>query len=90
MYDKNRWIPKEENNTYTYIILYKTPEEGVWEDNIFTTDSEKEFNDFLDYLKTERVGNENFYSRVTDIRTIISKNNIQYDQLYYKMIKEIK
>lgn len=90
MYDKNRWIPKEENNTYTYIILYQTPEEGVWEDNIFTTDSEKEFNDFLDYLKTERVGNENFYSRVKDIRTIVSKNNTQYDQLYYKMIKEIK
>lgn len=88
MYDKNRWMPKEEKNTY--IILYKTPEEGVWEDNIFTTDSEKEFNDFLDYLKTERVGNENFYSRVTDIRTIVSKNNTQYDQLYYKMIKEIK
>ena len=90
MYDKNRWIPKEEKNTYTYIILYQTPEEGVWEDNIFTTDSEKEFNDFLDYLKTERVGNENFYSRVKDIRTIVSKNNTQYDQLYYKMIKEIK
>lgn len=90
MYDKNRWIPKEENNTYTYIILYQTPEEGVWEDNIFTTDSEKEFNDFLDYLKTERVGNENFYLRVKDIRTIVSKNNTQYDQLYYKMIKEIK
>lgn len=90
MYDKDRWIPKEKKNTYTYIILYKTPEEGVWEDNIFTTDSEKEFNDFLDYLKTERVGNENFYSRVTDIRTIVSKNNTQYDQLYYKMIKEIK
>lgn len=90
MYDKNRWIPKEEKNTYTYIILYQTPEEGVWEDNIFTTDSEKEFNDFLDYLKTERVGNENFYSRVKDIRTIVSKNNTQYNQLYYKMIKEIK
>ena len=88
MYDKDRWKPKEEKNTY--IILYQTPEEGVWEDNIFTTDSEKEFNDFLDYLKTERVGNENFYLRVTNIRTIVSKNNTQYNQLYHRMIKEIK
>ena len=88
MYDKDRWNQKEEKNTY--IILYQTPEEGVWEDNIFTTDSENEFNDFLDYLKTERVGNENFYSRVTNIRTIVSKNNTQYNQLYNRMIKEIK
>lgn len=88
MYDKDRWKPKEEKNTY--IIIYQTPEEGVWEDNIFTTDSEKEFNDFLDYLKTERVGNENFYSRVINIRTIVSKNNTQYNQLYHRMIKEIK
>jgi len=88
MYDKDRWKPKEEKNTY--IILYQTPEEGVWEDNIFTTDSEKEFNDFLDYLKTERVGNENFYLSVTNIRTIVSKNNTQYNQLYHRMIKEIK
>ena len=88
MYDKDRWKPKEEKNTY--IILYQTPEEGVWEDNIFTTDSEKEFNDFLDYLKTERVGNENFYLGVSNIRTIVSKNNTQYNQLYNRMIKEIK
>ena len=82
MYDKDRWKPKEEKNTY--IILYQTPEEGVWEDNIFTTDSEKEFNDFLDYLKTERVENENFYLSVTNIRTIVSKNNTQYNQLYHR------
>lgn len=89
--DKNnedRWHGKD--NTYTYIILYKTPEECVWADNIFTTDNENDFNDFLKYLKTERVGNENFYERVTDIRTIISQNNINYNQLLSKLIKEIK
>lgn len=85
---EDRWYGKD--NTYTYIILYKTPEEGVWADNIFTTNNENDFNDFLNYLKTERVGNENFYSRVKDIRTIISQNNLKYNKLLSKLIKEIK
>ena len=75
---------------YTYIILYQTPEEGTWEDNIYTTDNEKDFNDFLDYLMKERVGNKNFYSCVACIRTIISKNNTKYDQLYNKLIKRVE
>ena len=86
--NKNRW--NEKDNTYTYIILYKTPEEGAWTDNIFTTDNENDFNDFLKYLKTKRVGNENFYLRVTNIRTIICQNNIKCDQILSKLIKEIK
>ena len=86
MKTKNYWICNDSQGIYLYCGLKKP----VLVDNIFTTDSEKEFNDFLDYLKTERVGNENFYLSVTDIRTIVSKNNTQYDQLYHKMIKEIK
>lgn len=85
---EDRWDGKE--NKKTYIILYQTPEEGVWADNIFTTDNENDFNDFLKYLKTERVGNENFYFRVSNIRTIISQNNVNYNQLLSRLIKEIK
>ena len=76
-------------NKKTYIILYRTPEEGIWDDNIYTTDNEKDFNNYLDYLKKERVGNDNFYSCVCDIRTIISPNNTG-DQLLRKLIKEEK
>lgn len=80
----------EKENKNTYIILYQTPEEGVWVDNIFTTDNENDFKDFLNYLKSERVENENFYFKVSNIRTIISQNNKNYDQLLSKLIKEIK
>lgn len=85
---EDKWDGKENKNTY--IILYQTPEEGIWADNIFTTDNENDFKDFLKYLKSERVENENFYFRVSNIRTIISQNNKNYDQLLSKLIKEIK
>jgi len=88
MENEDRWNGKD--NTYTYIILYQTPEEGIWVDNIFTTNNENDFNDFLKYLETERIGHENFYFRVANIRTIISKNNKNYNQLLSNLIKEIK
>lgn len=85
---EDKWDGKENKNTY--IILYQTPEEGIWADNIFTTDNENDFKEFLKYLKSERVENENFYFRISNIRTIISQNNKNYDQLLSKLIKEIK
>lgn len=85
---KDRWTSENEKNTY--IIIYQTPEEGVWEDNIFTTDDEKEFKDFLDYLQTERSGNENFYMNVSYIRTIVSKNNTKNQDLLCRLMKEVK
>lgn len=77
-------------NKNTYIILYKTLERGVWADNIFTTDNENDFNEFLKYLKIERARDENFYSGIANIRTIISKNNTYHNQLLSNLTKEIK